>query len=440
MKDISSASYGHVKDGTLASAGYVKEGALIAGGGIKAGTVAGWQAIKGNTVAGWVKPGIAYMGAGAAASYSQAKSMLGYGEGESLPSPPGEHRKVGMLVDEEMDEAEAAFADDLSFFEIMDDYLNLIPSFNPVYYVALAMSGVHGFGIPWWGTFLCIAIPYRLLMLPAMVTANKYMAIRTVLETTPKVAEVNRQLANLKADTKENNKLRTMLQAQKTDLQKAEFPHYHWWKFAAPYAVNAIGWMSIFLGARRLIGDDPTMTEGGLFWFTDMTVPDPYFLLPGLSWTLQMTAAEIGFRRNPQSKASSDQTRIMTRFGMHGFLAVFTLGFGSMMPSGIMLFWCTTAFFTVCQNLVVWNPTFRKWFEIPDRKEITKELKKYDFPSPVVPKTIADPMTQALTLPADEKAQRCTTTVGGRARRFNPGEFNPSNPWGGLPLVRPIVV
>lgn len=37
-----------------------------------------------------------------------------------------------------------------------------------------------------------------------------------------------------------------------------------------------------------------SMKEGGLFWFEDLTVPDPYYLLPIITSTTLFITIEIG--------------------------------------------------------------------------------------------------------------------------------------------------
>jgi len=38
----------------------------------------------------------------------------------------------------------------------------------------------------------------------------------------------------------------------------------------------------------------PSLTEGGIFWFTDLTVPDPYFGLPIVCCLATLALVEYG--------------------------------------------------------------------------------------------------------------------------------------------------
>ena len=39
----------------------------------------------------------------------------------------------------------------------------------------------------------------------------------------------------------------------------------------------------------------PSMTSGGAYWFYDLTVPDPYFLLPMITATTLLLAVEVSW-------------------------------------------------------------------------------------------------------------------------------------------------
>ena len=53
--------------------------------------------------------------------------------------------------------------------------------------------------------------------------------------------------------------------------------------------------ISFFIGLRRMANlPIESMKTGGLLWFPDLTLSDPYFLLPILSSALMLLTIEVG--------------------------------------------------------------------------------------------------------------------------------------------------
>ena len=59
--------------------------------------------------------------------------------------------------------------------------------------------------------------------------------------------------------------------------------------------VQAPIFVSFFFGIRKM-AELPviSMKTGGLFWFTDLTIPDPYYILPVLTAATFLTTIELG--------------------------------------------------------------------------------------------------------------------------------------------------
>jgi YidC/Oxa1 family membrane protein insertase len=55
--------------------------------------------------------------------------------------------------------------------------------------------------------------------------------------------------------------------------------------------------ISVFWGMRRMAQlPVESMKYGGILWFTDLTVPDPFYLLPILTASTLLTIVEVGVR------------------------------------------------------------------------------------------------------------------------------------------------
>jgi YidC/Oxa1 family membrane protein insertase len=83
---------------------------------------------------------------------------------------------------------------------------------------------------------------------------------------------------------------------------------------------------------------------GGLLWFQDLTVYDPYYLLPVLYIATMMVSQEIAMRNT-----APEQKRIM-RF--------LPLVFGIVLlrfPAGLFVYWVTSNVISIVQNLLIYR-------------------------------------------------------------------------------------
>jgi len=52
--------------------------------------------------------------------------------------------------------------------------------------------------------------------------------------------------------------------------------------------------LSVFIGLRQMANlPVESMRTGGTAWFTDLTVPDPYFILPLMTITMLYASIEV---------------------------------------------------------------------------------------------------------------------------------------------------
>jgi membrane protein insertase Oxa1/YidC/SpoIIIJ len=105
-----------------------------------------------------------------------------------------------------------------------------------------------------------------------------------------------------------------------------------------------------------------SMRDQGLFWFVDLTVADPYFLLP------VMTASSVFIHL----KMGADGVNIdnMPK-GMQKFILampIITLPFMCMFPTALNVYWFTTNIISITQARIVKRKPVREFFGIPEIK------------------------------------------------------------------------
>lgn len=193
----------------------------------------------------------------------------------------------------------------------------------------------HGAGLPWWLAIATLTLIVRTVLFPLTVKQIRNM----------------RQLQELKPDLE---RIQKKYDKDAKKQQQATMELY------AERNINPLGCgipmlvqMPIFLGLYYTIkdfGELQGFTSGGLFWFKDLTIADPYFVLPVIFVLTMMAAQEITLKNTvPQ------QRRLMRLlppvFGV--FMAI--TGF----PAGLFVYWISNNLITFIQNVLIYTP-FRR--------------------------------------------------------------------------------
>ncbi|GAB4820631.1 hypothetical protein N2152v2_007677 [Parachlorella kessleri] len=118
----------------------------------------------------------------------------------------------------------------------------------------------------------------------------------------------------------------------------------------------------------------PSLVEGGAFWFPDLTVADPYYLLPVLSSLTFLLTVELGAETGMEGQP--EQTRKRMKMVMR-FLALIMIPFTMNMPAGVFCYWTASNLFSLVQSLFIKIPSVKKVLGLPDLKtaHLSKEAK-----------------------------------------------------------------
>lgn len=109
-----------------------------------------------------------------------------------------------------------------------------------------------------------------------------------------------------------------------------------------------------------------SLEKGGLFWFENLTVPDPFYILPlyigSTLYLMTKTGVEFGNidTRNSKQKYLS--------YGM----PIMVVGLISWMefPSAILVYWCVNNTISLLQAKILQQEIVRKYLNIPEVKRV----------------------------------------------------------------------
>ncbi|KAL3314919.1 hypothetical protein Ciccas_006451 [Cichlidogyrus casuarinus] len=118
--------------------------------------------------------------------------------------------------------------------------------------------------------------------------------------------------------------------------------------------------LSVFNGLRGIANlPVDSFKTGGLLWFADFTIPDPYFVLPAIAMGSMLFMFEFGVDASTQALSPTIRW-FMRGFPIVGFFFILNT------PSAIVWYWATSNFISIIQSFSLRAPAVKKMFKLPD--------------------------------------------------------------------------
>jgi len=217
------------------------------------------------------------------------------------------------------------------------------------------MENLHiGLELEWWQTIAVATVIMRFLLFPVVVMAQRNMA--NMNNFTPQLSALQEKMsdARRRGDLYESAQLGHELQVLMK--QKGINPL----KNAVPILLQVPVFMSFFFALRGMAYCPvESMTIGGLFWFENLTVKDPYYLLPLLTSSTLYLQLRLGAEGARLDQMGSKMKIAMTVLPF--VMLPITINF----PCAVTFYWFTTNIVSVCQSQFLKIPKLRKALKIP---------------------------------------------------------------------------
>ena len=238
---------------------------------------------------------------------------------------------------------DAATADDWRPWEkkrMLEFFQNL---FSPVTSILGAvLLFFYGYGVPWWLSIVFLTIILRAVLFP--LTAKQIRSMRAMQELKPEIDRIREE----HRDDPQRMQQEVMRLYRERNLNPLgsclpvllQVPVF----IGIFYVILEFGGSAGMIGGTDQPGTQPTFTQGGVLWFTDLTARDPYFILPILSSVTMLLSMEIT-TRNVEHKQ-----RCLMRALPFAFLVI-TWTF----PVGLFVYWIANNLMTMAQNYVIYN-------------------------------------------------------------------------------------
>ena len=201
----------------------------------------------------------------------------------------------------------------------------------------------YSWGTPWWLSIVVLTVLVRSLLFP--LTIKQVKSMRAMQELKPEMDKIRAKYKDNKQ--KQQEELMRLYQERSVNPLGGCFP----------LLVQMPIFITIFYVIRSFGETHEDFNSGGILWFQDLSVMDPYYVLPILSAVTMLAASEI------TSKHVDPQQRWLMRVMPVG-ITVFLLTF----PAGLFMYWITSNLVTLVQNYLIYNHG-------PGRKTATTDAK-----------------------------------------------------------------
>lgn len=217
----------------------------------------------------------------------------------------------------------------------------------------LKMHELSGLEYGW--SIVATTVVLRSLMFPLMVQAQR---------TTSRMAHVSPELNVMKERYERLGTPSRQEQLQFANQSKALLKKYNVNPLGAIVAplVQLPVFVGMFLGLKKMPSIFPEeMATGGMYWFTDLTVPDPTYILPLCSAATFLAMIEIG---KDQMKAQSPGPKGEFMLNFFRFCAVMSLPVMMNFEASMLCYWTANNTLSLIQTSILKMPAVRKYLGI----------------------------------------------------------------------------
>jgi YidC/Oxa1 family membrane protein insertase len=217
----------------------------------------------------------------------------------------------------------------MDFITVITDFFGRV--FTPLTgVVGDALEFFYSLGAPWWLSIVILTVIVRTLLFP--LTVKQVKSMRAMQDLRP-------EMERIRAKYKDNK------QKQQEEIMKLyQESGVNPFGSCFPLLVQMPIFITMFYVIKGFGYTHPDFTSGGIMWFQDLSVQDPFYVLPILSAVTMLAASEI------TSKHIDPQQRWLMRT-LPVVFTVFLLTF----PAGLFMYWITSNLVTLVQNYVIYN-------------------------------------------------------------------------------------
>lgn len=232
--------------------------------------------------------------------------------------------------------------------EIINHAGEVVPAFETSWYpshgVVHLLDYVQGMtGAPWWVTIVGVTCVLRTFMLPVIVMQMRNAAKLQIVRPHMTKFQEKLKMASANGDT-------ALLERYQVQMKQLFVDHdIKLWKNFVGILVQAPVFMSFFFGLRAMSTHTPyysSLTTGGDYWFTDLTVPDATYVLPVICSLTFIATIELN------AEVQVDDRMKMMKNVMR-FMGVMMVPITVSFPQAMLMYWVTSNCYSVVYGVAL---------------------------------------------------------------------------------------
>lgn len=220
---------------------------------------------------------------------------------------------------------------------------------SPIGLLQLGLEYIHvTLDVPWWATIAISTIIIRTLLTPIVVITQRNAAhmknsLPEMQETQAKITEA-RAMGNALEYTQANQELMGLMKRKGFNPIK---------NMLIPMAQMPI-FLSYFIGIRRMVNAPvESLHVGGLLWFTDLTLKDPYYILPLVTCTTLALTIRLGTEVGANMNTTANMTNLVLKL-----MPIIVFPFIMNFPAATVVYWCSSNLVSLIQVFRIFSTYF----------------------------------------------------------------------------------
>ncbi|KXJ93567.1 60Kd inner membrane protein-domain-containing protein [Microdochium bolleyi] len=208
-------------------------------------------------------------------------------------------------------------------------------------------------GMPWWASIAATALAFRVAMFWPTVVSTRHSALLQKAHKSPEYITAYAEMQTAMHQSKDNAAMMQARQAMK-EVTKASGAKFRW--IAVPFLTVPFSYGMFRLMRGMAAVPVPSLENGGFLWFTDLTIADPYYILP-----LANAALGVAMFKSTQ-KNNVNQTPMAASMGQMMTYVLPPLVFmtTAWLPAAVQWFFLILTASTTAQSTITLNPAFRR--------------------------------------------------------------------------------
>ncbi|KAK5656782.1 hypothetical protein OQA88_4330 [Cercophora sp. LCS_1] len=229
--------------------------------------------------------------------------------------------------------------------------LGLDFGWGPTAFIETVFEHIHVYsGMPMWASIIALCVVIRASIFKPSLTAAGQAQKMQELKVNPRYAAA---LETMKQSFQGGDKVAGMAaRSEIAAMNKAA--GYSLLKTLWPMVNIPLGFGAFRLFRAMAALPVPGMETGGFLWFTDLTVSDPFFILPIASALLFLRAIRMPLPYMAPDQAKTMKVMSVVLLPVTGVVTMF-------MPAGLQFYFVVSSLLQWLQSAAFYNPTFRGW-------------------------------------------------------------------------------